>query len=294
MVFEGDAANAQRAPDAGAGAGAGHGAVPTPEPPRRSRRSPRRRSRRRRRRRLHRRRRRRPRRRRRADAAGCRRRRRRRRPTPAPCRRRRRRRRPRRRRKPPPPPPHAAAARAAAAGAAAAGQAEQTSQPNATKNPAPDSLALENTLEKLRAMQRQTQPPRARANPRAGRRAERAAATRTGDDTSKLSADQIAARSARRCSDAGPMTPGAKDVEQMQVLLTVRTDEAASRARRSSPTPIRAAWAIRVFRAFAERAVRAVLSAQCANLPLPRTMLGQSQTLTFRFRPGNEPRRDRR
>jgi len=40
-----------------------------------------------------------------------------------------------------------------------------------------------------------------------------------------------------------------------------------------------------VFRAFAERAVRAVLSPQCANLPLPRAMLGQQRSLKFRFSP---------
>jgi hypothetical protein len=32
--------------------------------------------------------------------------------------------------------------------------------------------------------------------------------------------------------------------------------------------------------------VRAVMSAECANLPLPPSMQGQPQTLTFRFRPG--------
>jgi len=40
-----------------------------------------------------------------------------------------------------------------------------------------------------------------------------------------------------------------------------------------------------VFRAFAERAVRAVLSPQCASLPLPRAMLGQTRQLRFRFSP---------
>ena len=39
------------------------------------------------------------------------------------------------------------------------------------------------------------------------------------------------------------------------------------------------------FRAFAERAVRAVLDAQCANLPLPKSLLGRQNTLTFRFSP---------
>jgi hypothetical protein len=36
---------------------------------------------------------------------------------------------------------------------------------------------------------------------------------------------------------------------------------------------------------FAERAVRAVLDPNCANLPLPQNMLGQTRVFTFRFRP---------
>jgi hypothetical protein len=38
-------------------------------------------------------------------------------------------------------------------------------------------------------------------------------------------------------------------------------------------------------RVFSERAVRAVMDPNCANLPLPPTMLGQIRTFTFRFRP---------
>ena len=38
-------------------------------------------------------------------------------------------------------------------------------------------------------------------------------------------------------------------------------------------------------RVFSERAVRAVMDPNCANLPLPQTMLGQTRTFTFRFRP---------
>jgi neural Wiskott-Aldrich syndrome protein len=40
-----------------------------------------------------------------------------------------------------------------------------------------------------------------------------------------------------------------------------------------------------VLRAFAERAVRAVLNVRCANLPLPQAMLGKPNVLTFRFSP---------
>ncbi len=39
------------------------------------------------------------------------------------------------------------------------------------------------------------------------------------------------------------------------------------------------------FRAFAERAEHAVLSAECAHLPIPPQMLGQVAKLTFTFRP---------
>ena len=38
-------------------------------------------------------------------------------------------------------------------------------------------------------------------------------------------------------------------------------------------------------RVFSERAVRAVLDPHCANLPLPRDMLGKTNVLTFRFSP---------
>jgi hypothetical protein len=133
-------------------------------------------------------------------------------------------------------------------------------------------------------MQRQKQPPQARANPARGG-APNGGGSPLGDDTSKLSADQARAVGAevRRC---WTYDAGAKGVDQMQVLLTVRTDEAGV-ARVANVAPADTGrMGDPVFRAFAERAVRAVLSAQCANLPLPRSMLGQPQTLTFRFRPG--------
>jgi neural Wiskott-Aldrich syndrome protein len=38
-------------------------------------------------------------------------------------------------------------------------------------------------------------------------------------------------------------------------------------------------------RVFSERAIRAVLDPNCANLPLPQPMLGQTRVFTFRFRP---------
>jgi hypothetical protein len=158
-----------------------------------------------------------------------------------------------------------------------------TSQPNPTTNPAPNSTALENTLIKLRAMQQQLQPPRTLPNPQQGG-APNGGGNPQGNDTAALSADQRGAIGdhVRAC---WTYDPGALGVDQMQVLLTVTTDAAgvarlaevagADQGRLSDP----------VFRAFAERARRAVLDPHCADLPLPRNMLGRTNVLTFRFRP---------
>ncbi len=71
----------------------------------------------------------------------------------------------------------------------------------------------------------------------------------------------------------------------MQVLLTVTTDPAGVvRAAEVAPAD-RGRLADPRLRVFAERAVRAVRSPSCANLPLPAKMLGKVDTLTFRFRP---------
>jgi neural Wiskott-Aldrich syndrome protein len=70
------------------------------------------------------------------------------------------------------------------------------------------------------------------------------------------------------------------------VMLTVTTDASgvARRAEVASQDAGRVAGDIRL-RVFSERAVRAVLDPHCANLPLPQTMLGKTNVLTFRFSP---------
>lgn len=106
----------------------------------------------------------------------------------------------------------------------------------------------------------------------------------TGDITAQLTAAQSGAigEKVRECwtKDAGAL-----DLDKMSVQLIVTTDEAGvahiakvgeeDRARMSDPR----------FRAFAERAIRAVLDARCAALPLPKDKLGRANDLTFRFRP---------
>jgi hypothetical protein len=79
---------------------------------------------------------------------------------------------------------------------------------------------------------------------------------------------------------------GAEGVQNMQVLLTVTTDATGTvrLAQVASADQGRVA-ADPVFRAFAERAVRAVLDYRCSALPLPPPLEGRSQTLTILFSP---------
>jgi neural Wiskott-Aldrich syndrome protein len=158
-----------------------------------------------------------------------------------------------------------------------------TSQPNPTKNPAPQSEALENTLIKLRALQKQTRPPRALPNPLQGG-APNGGGNPLGNDTAALSADERGAIGdhVRACWTYDPGAPG---VDQMQVLLTVTTDgSGVARVAMVAPPDV-SRLSDPVFRAFAERARRAVLDPRCADLPLPPRLLGKSNELTFRFRP---------
>ncbi|MBV9250120.1 MAG: hypothetical protein JO227_12855 [Acetobacteraceae bacterium] len=161
--------------------------------------------------------------------------------------------------------------------------ASTTSQPNPTKNPVPNSRELENTLEKLRQIARQKEPPRARYNPHGGG-APNGSSNPLGNDTAVLTADQrgTIGDHVREC---WTYDPGALGVDKMRVMLQVTTDSAgiardaeiagADQSRMGDP----------VFRAFAERARRAVLDQHCANLPLPKRMLGKNNVLTFRFSP---------
>ena len=157
-----------------------------------------------------------------------------------------------------------------------------TSQPNVTKNPAPNSSSVENTLEKLRQMQQQSQPPKAKANPTAGG-APNGGGNPQGD-TAALSADQRGAIGdhVRECwtKDAGAL-----DIEKQRVLLTVTTDAGGVARKADVSGEDVGRLADPRFRAFAERAVRAIMDPHCANLPLPSHVMGKVNVLTFRFSP---------
>lgn len=159
----------------------------------------------------------------------------------------------------------------------------QTSQPNETKNAAPNSSAVENTLERLRQMQRQTQPPKARPNPRAGGLPD-SGGNPAADDTDALSAAERGAIGAH-VRECWTKDGGATGLDQLSVVLDVVTDPTGTvRIAHVAPQDS-GKLSDPVFRAFSERAVRAVEDVRCATLPLPKELLGRNASLTFRFRP---------
>jgi len=158
-----------------------------------------------------------------------------------------------------------------------------THQQHVVKTPVPLSSAVLNTLQDLKTLQKQDKPPTARYNPDAG------GAPDAGGDPNSTSNAMLSAMDrdaignhVRPCWD---IDGDAENINQLSVLLQVTTDQSgtvrqavvapADQDKLDDPT----------FAAFANRAIDAVMNNQCANLPLPSTMLGKIQTFTFHFSP---------
>ena len=136
---------------------------------------------------------------------------------------------------------------------------------------------------KLRQLQRQTQPPRARPNPRAGGQPE-SGGNPASNDTEALSAAQRGEIGAH-VRECWTKDSGAVGLDKMSVMLNVVTDASGTARVATVGDEDKAKLSDPVFQAFAERAVRAVMDVRCANLPLPRQMLGRVNDLKFRFSP---------
>ena len=108
---------------------------------------------------------------------------------------------------------------------------------------------------------------------------------RTGDITATLSSVQQGAIG-DRVRECWGIDRGALGVETMSVQLVVTFDErGVARIADFGPADLGRVGSDPRFRAFAERARRAVLDPHCSNLPVPPSDLGRTGTLTFRFKP---------
>jgi hypothetical protein len=104
------------------------------------------------------------------------------------------------------------------------------------------------------------------------------------DDASSLSAAQRLAISdhLRRCWPPPTTSSGSGT----WVLIAITTDNwGVVRRAVVAPADIARMSVDPALRQLAERAVRAVLDPNCANLPLPQAMLGQRREFTLRFTP---------
>ncbi|MCQ9154336.1 energy transducer TonB [Acidomonas methanolica] len=163
-------------------------------------------------------------------------------------------------------------------------QFSHITQPNKTKNAAPDSHSLLATLEKFRADQKQTHAPKARANPDQGG-APKGGGVPDGDITRALSAadQRMIGGSVRRCYSEDT---AARDYASFSAHLIVTVDASGvARLARFAPDTQARVNSDPVYRALAERARDAVLSPACAKLPIPARLLGQTHELKFLFRP---------
>ena len=157
-------------------------------------------------------------------------------------------------------------------------------QPNKVKKSVPDTHSLLATLDAFRADQKQTHPPKARANPLAGG-APGGGGSPVGNIVGSLSVGQQKAIGAqvRRCYTEDT---AAKDYASFVAHLVVTVDGTGeARIVQFSPETQARMDSDSSYRALAERARAAVLNPTCSKLPIPKELLGQPQQLKFVFRP---------
>jgi hypothetical protein len=162
-----------------------------------------------------------------------------------------------------------------------------TSQPNPTKNAAPESDALENTLQKLKALQKQKEAPKAAYNPAQATAPAKGGVT-TGDVTSELTGEQRG-KIGDKVRECWTKDAGALDLEKMSVMVLVTVDgEGIAREVQVAPEDAGRLSDPRT-NVFFERARRAILSPRCSTLlskddgtAIP---IQSGNKLKFRFRP---------
>ena len=155
-------------------------------------------------------------------------------------------------------------------------------QPNPARNPAPDTGSLDSKLDRLRAQQASKEPSRAQpAPPRGGIPG---GGSPSGLDNALLTGDMRRAIGDRlRECWTGDRT--ALNYDKQTVRLVVTTDQTGTIRVADIAANDASRTGSGVARAFAERARRAALDPQCAQLPLPGALKGQNHTFEITFRP---------
>ncbi|UMM64491.1 hypothetical protein DM15PD_15060 [Aristophania vespae] len=162
-------------------------------------------------------------------------------------------------------------------------QASKTHQPNEAKKAQSDSHSLLATLNSFRSEQKQTQPPRAKANPSQGG-SPKGGGDPDGDTRSLNAGEQKAiGASVRRCYQEDT---AAKNYASFMARMIVTVD-ASGEARIAVFAPETASRMASdpSYRVLAERARAAVLSPTCSHLPVPARLLGKTRQFRFVFRP---------
>lgn len=157
-------------------------------------------------------------------------------------------------------------------------------KPEKAKKEVPDSHSLEATMDAYRADQKQTHPPKSKANPNQGG-APNGGGAKNGDITRALSAGQQGkiASSVRRCYVEDT---SAKDYAAFSARMIVTVDATGdARIVEFDPATKAKMNADPSYQALAERARDAVLSPTCSKLPIPSNLLGKKSQLRFVFRP---------
>jgi outer membrane biosynthesis protein TonB len=158
-----------------------------------------------------------------------------------------------------------------------------THQQHVVKTPAPLSQNVLNTLMKLKALQKQTQPPTHVYNPDAGGAPEGGGSPNSTANSMLSGADRNAIAShVRPCWSVDAGAPG---LAGFSVMLLVTTDPSGTVRQASVAPQDQDKMSDPYFAAYANRAVNAVMNYQCATLPLPSYMLGKNQTFLFHFTP---------
>ncbi len=158
-----------------------------------------------------------------------------------------------------------------------------THQQHVVKTPAPLSQNVLNTLMKLQALQKQTQPPTHVYNPDAGGAPNGGGSPNSTANSGLSGADRDAiGNHVRPCWSVDAGAPG---LAGFSVMLLVTTDPSGTVRQAVVAPQDQGKMSDPYFNAYANRAIDAVMNYQCAQLPLPSYMLGQNQTFLFHFTP---------